>query len=51
MSDAKPVKCQKCGRPMGFLTVLSKGFFGLQQLLPKVKLVGICIESFHKKES
>ncbi len=29
MSDAKPVRCQKCGKPLGYVTVLAKGFVGL----------------------
>ncbi len=49
MSGAKPVRCQKCGKPLGFITVLAKGLLGFQQPLQKVKLVAICIECFQKK--
>ena len=49
MSNANPVRCQKCGKPLGFITVLTKGLLGFQQPLQKVKLVGICMECFQKK--
>ena len=49
MSNAKPVRCQKCRKPIGFITVLTKGFQGLQQSVANVKLVGICMESYRKK--
>ena len=49
MSNAKPVRCQKCGKLVGFITVLAKGFRGLQQPVPNVKLVAICIDCFQKK--
>ena len=49
MSDAIPVRCQKCRKPIGFITVLTKGFRGLQQPVPDVKLVGICMECYQKK--
>jgi len=31
MSDAKPVRCQKCGKPIGYVTVLSRGITPFQQ--------------------
>jgi hypothetical protein len=49
MSDAKPVRCQKCGKPVGYVTVLAKGLLGLQQPLQNVKVVAICMECFQKK--
>ena len=48
MSEAKPIRCQKCGKPLGFVTVLSKGLLGLQQPLQNVKLVAICMDCFQK---
>jgi hypothetical protein len=50
MSNVKPVRCQKCGKPIGFITVLAKGFRGLQQPLQNVKLVAICMDCFSEKE-
>ncbi|UCH32516.1 MAG: hypothetical protein JSV05_03820 [Candidatus Bathyarchaeota archaeon] len=50
MSDDKPVRCRKCGRALGYVTVLTKGLLGLQQPLKNVKLVAICMECFRKKK-
>lgn len=36
MINAKPVGCQKCGKPIGFITVLAKDFRGLQQPVPNM---------------
>ena len=48
MSEAKPVRCQKCGKPLGYITVLAKGLLGLQQPLKNVKLIAVCMKCFQK---
>lgn len=48
MSNANLLRCQKCGKPLGFITVLTKGFRGLQQPVPSVNVVGICMECHQK---
>jgi len=50
MSDARPVRCQKCGKPLGYVTVLAKGLTPFQQPIQEVKIVAICIECFQKKK-
>ena len=50
MSESKPVRCQKCGKPVGYVTVLAKGLLGLQQSLQNVKVVAICMECAQKKK-
>lgn len=50
MSDSKPVRCQKCGKPVGYVTVLAKGLLGLQQSLQNVKVVAVCMECVQKKK-
>ena len=50
MSNAKPLRCQKCGKPLGYVTVLAKGTTSLPQTLQNVKLVAICMECFQKKK-
>jgi hypothetical protein len=50
MSDAKPVRCQKCGKPLGYVTVLAKGLISFQQPIRNAKIVAICMECFQKKE-
>jgi RNase P subunit RPR2 len=48
MKDAKPVRCQKCGKPLGYVTVLAEGL-RFQQPIQNVKVVAICMECFQKK--
>jgi hypothetical protein len=50
MSSDKPVRCQKCGKPVGYVTVLAKGLMGLQQPLQNVKVVAICMECAQNKK-
>jgi hypothetical protein len=50
MTDAKPLRCQRCGKPLGYVTVLAKGVTLLPQALQDVKLIAICIECSKKKE-
>jgi hypothetical protein len=50
MSDAKPVKCQKCGKSIGYVTVVARGISPFQQPVPDVKIVAICMECSRKKE-
>jgi hypothetical protein len=49
MSKPKPVRCQKCGKPIGYVTVLGKGLMGFQQPVTNVKIVVICMECAQKK--
>jgi hypothetical protein len=51
MSDSKPVRCQKCGKPLGYVTVLAKGLLRFQQPLQNVKVVAICMECFQKNSA
>ena len=48
MNEPKPVRCQKCGKPLGYVTVLSKGILGPQQPLKNVKLVALCMDCVKK---
>jgi hypothetical protein len=50
MTDARPVRCQKCGNPLGYVTVLAKGLASFQQPIQNVKIVAICMECFQKKK-
>ncbi|MCW3999716.1 MAG: hypothetical protein NWE93_05715 [Candidatus Bathyarchaeota archaeon] len=49
MSNSQPVRCQKCGNPVGYITVLTEGLMGIQQPLGNVKVVAICMEC-HRKQ-
>ena len=31
MTNSNPVRCKKCGKPIGYITILGKGLLGLQQ--------------------
>ncbi len=50
ISAAEPVRCQKCGKPIGYVTVLAKGVSPFQQPIQNVKLVAICIDCAQKKK-
>ena len=47
--STQPVRCQKCGKPVGYITVLSKGLMGMQQKFENLKIVAICMECYQKK--
>ncbi len=37
----QPVRCQKCGKPVGYITVLSRGLLGMPQRVENVKVVAV----------
>ena len=49
MLEDKPVRCQKCGKRIGYVTVLGKGLTGFEQPVPNVKIVAICMDCAQKK--
>jgi DNA-directed RNA polymerase subunit N (RpoN/RPB10) len=49
-SNAEPVRCQKCGKPIGYVTVLSSGLTSFQQPIKNVKIMSICMECAQKKK-
>ncbi len=48
MSETKPLRCQKCGKPLGYVTVFAKGLTSINQPVQNVKLVAICMDCFQK---
>jgi hypothetical protein len=50
MSAPRLVRCQKCGKPLGYITVLAKGLTSLVQPLRDAKVVAICIECSQKEK-
>jgi hypothetical protein len=50
LSCPEPVRCQKCGKPIGYVTVLARGLTSFQQPIQNVKVVAICMECTQKKE-
>ena len=50
MNNAKPVRCQKCGKPLGYVTVFAKGLLHFHQPVQNVKVVAICMECFKKQK-
>ena len=50
LSNATLVKCRKCGNPLGYITVLGKALTPLLQPLQNLKIIGICMECFQKKQ-
>ena len=51
MKGSNPVRCQKCGKPVGYITVLAKGLMGMQQPIRNVKVVAVCMDCSQKQES
>jgi len=49
LNDTKLVKCRKCGKPLGYVTVLAKTLLPSWRPLQNVKIIGICIECFQKE--
>jgi hypothetical protein len=49
MNSAQPLRCQKCGKPLGYVTVLAKGITSLPQSLQDVKLVLFAWNVFRKR--
>jgi DNA-directed RNA polymerase subunit N (RpoN/RPB10) len=49
MSEAKPIRCQKCGKPIGYVTVLRKGLMGIQQPIQDVKIIAVCLACARKE--
>jgi hypothetical protein len=49
VSEGKPVRCQKCGKPIGYVTVLARGLLGMQQPLQNVKVVAVCMDCAQKQ--
>jgi hypothetical protein len=45
---SEPVRCQKCGKPVGYITILSEGLLGMQQQIENVKIVAICMDCAQK---
>jgi hypothetical protein len=44
MSGSQPLKCQKCGKPVGYVTVTAKGFLAAKPSVENVKLIATCME-------
>jgi hypothetical protein len=49
ISAAEPVRCQKCRKPIGYITVLAKGLTSFQQPIQNVKIVAVCMDCAQKK--
>ena len=50
LSGSDPVRCQKCGKPIGYVTVLSSGLTFFQQPIQNVKIMSICMECAQKEK-
>jgi len=50
LSGSEPVRCQKCGKPIGYVTVLARGLTSFQQPIQNVKIVAICMDCAQKKK-
>jgi hypothetical protein len=41
--DSQPVRCQKCGKPIGYVTVTTKNVLGNDVPLPNAKITAVCV--------
>jgi DNA-directed RNA polymerase subunit N (RpoN/RPB10) len=48
MGNTQPIRCQKCGKPIGYVSVLAEGLIGMQQRLENVKIVAVCMDCHQK---
>ncbi len=44
MNEAKPLRCKRCGKPIGYVKVIIKSFLVPQPALNNVQLVATCME-------
>ena len=44
MADGKQLKCQKCGKPIGFITVTAKSALEARPNLDNIRVAGTCME-------
>ena len=51
IDNSEPVRCQKCGKPLGYVTVLARGMTSFQQPIRNVKIVAICMECAQRKDN
>jgi hypothetical protein len=47
---SEPVRCQKCGKPIGYITVLARGLISFQQPIQNVKIIAICMDCAQNKK-
>ncbi len=43
-TDSKQLKCKKCGKPVGYVTLSAKSFLVSTAAIDNVKLVATCLE-------
>lgn len=48
MTGSNLVRCQKCGKPVGYISVLGRGLMGIQQPIDNVKVVAVCMDCSQK---
>jgi len=44
MSECKPLKCRKCGKPLGYVSIAAKSIFEPHPKIENVQLVGTCLD-------
>jgi hypothetical protein len=43
MTEPKPLRCKKCGRPIGYITLTTKSLLGTPQPAPNLKIDAVCM--------
>jgi hypothetical protein len=44
MSERKLLRCEKCGKPIGYVSVTAKSFLESRPDLDNVRVVGTCLD-------
>ncbi|HEX7481865.1 MAG TPA: hypothetical protein VF350_00160 [Candidatus Bathyarchaeia archaeon] len=44
MSESKPLRCHKCGKPIGYAKVTTQSFLAAKSSLDNAKLIVTCID-------
>ena len=44
MSENKPLRCQKCGKPIGYITLSAKSVLEAKPALDNVHVAGTCMD-------
>jgi ribosomal protein S14 len=49
MSDSKPLKCSKCGRPIGYVEVAARSALEVRPNTSNLHLVATCVDCHSRR--
>jgi len=48
MSESEPLRCQRCGKPIGYVAVSAKSFLVTNPNVDNVKLTATCVDCYNQ---